>query len=88
MSLIYAPVSSSHSTSYTGSISKILSLGGDDVENTLERIEFGVFTTPETAFTASSIVDSIVIPAGTYVEGPIGRVKVSASSDFLIYFNQ
>tara|TARA_B100002019_G_C21261145_1_gene596799 strand:+ start:934 stop:1200 length:267 start_codon:yes stop_codon:yes gene_type:complete len=88
MSQFFAPVSSSHSTSYTGSISKILSLGNDDAENTLERIEFGTFTTPETAFTASSIVGSITVPAGTYVEGPIGKVKVSASSDFLIYFNQ
>jgi hypothetical protein len=88
MSQVYAPISSSHATSYTGSIAKILSLGTDDGENELARVEFGNLTTPETAFTASSIVGSVTVPAGTYIEGPIARAKTGAAGNFLIYFNQ
>ena len=88
MSLPYAPISSSASTSYTGSIAKVLSLGTNVSASMLERVEFGNHSEGHLPFTASSVSGEINIPAGTYLEGPIGRLKTSASSHFLIYFNQ
>ena len=74
-------------TQWTGSFHKILSLGSDDDECTLERIEFGRMTTPESDFTPSNIVGPIKVPAGTYIEGPIGRFSASIGG-FLAYFEE
>ena len=71
-------------TKVTGSISKILALGADDAEPHVERIEFGNFITPEINFTASSVETNFNVPAGTYIDGPIGRVS---GSNFLVYIN-
>ena len=80
-------VSSSIDGTYTGSIAKVLALGADDAECTLSNIDFGNMTNPEASFTpTSNIPTAIIIPAGSYVDGPIGRLKVDAGG-FLIYFN-
>jgi hypothetical protein len=85
---IYRVVSSSVGSTHTGSIAKVLALGADDSECTLSNIDFGNFTQPETNFTASStVLTNVQVPAGSYVEGPIGRLKVAAGG-FLIYFNK
>mgnify|MGYP003656870672 CR=1 FL=1 len=81
-------VSSSVGSTYTGSIAKVLALGANDAECTLSNIDFGNMTNPETSFTpTSNISTAIIVPAGSYVEGPIGRLKVDAGG-FLIYFNE
>ena len=81
----YSVVSSSLGASYTGSIEKMLSLGANDGESTLTRIEWGNFTTPESSFTPTSITTgTITVPAGSYIDGPIGRVAVGAGA-WLIY---
>jgi hypothetical protein len=73
--------------SYTGSIVKLVALGADDGEASIQRIEFGAMTYPESHFTASSIISgSMQIPAGSTIDGPIGRFKNLAGS-FLIYFD-
>ena len=84
----YSVVSSSLGSTHTGSIAKVLALGANDAECTLSNIDFGNFVQPETRFTASStILTNVQVPAGSYVEGPIGRLKVQAGA-FLIYFNK
>tara|TARA_Y100000592_G_C5243629_1_gene209508 strand:+ start:167 stop:436 length:270 start_codon:yes stop_codon:yes gene_type:complete len=75
----------SHTTSQTtGSIAKLLALGADDAEQTCLRIEFGSFSEPESLFTPTSVITDVTVPAGTYIEGPIGRVS---GSNFLVYVN-
>ena len=77
----------------SGSIAKILALGNDDAEGTITRIEFGdPNINPQrpnltgSNYTPTSVAGPVVVPAGTYVEGPIGRVKVDSSTGgFLIY---
>ena len=84
---IYRVVSSSVGSTHTGSIAKVLALGADDSECTLSNIDFGNFIEPESLFTPSStITTNVQVPAGSYLEGPIGRLKVEAGG-FLIYFN-
>ena len=73
---IKGAISTSIATSYTGSFVKILALGADDAECTLSRIEFGKMTSPESSFTASSEISTdIQVPAGSYIDGPIGKLK-------------
>ena len=85
----YSIISSSTSTSYTGSITKMLSLGAEDVESTLTRIEWGNFVEPYSSFTPSSITTgTITVAAGSYVDGPISRVKTGATGNWLIYLNK
>jgi len=89
-------ISSSAATSYSGSINKILSLGNADSLGTnavsgsvLSSIKFGNYPedTGGAPFTpVSNITGPITIPAGTYLEGPIGEVKVD-SGGVLIYIN-
>mgnify|MGYP003639160178 CR=1 FL=1 len=86
MSRIYAPVSSSVGQKITGSIGKIIALGNDDAEQTLTRVEFGILTEPESQFTASSVIGSIVVPAGGVIDGPIARVQCGGA--FLVYVEQ
>jgi hypothetical protein len=81
--IVYAPISSSVGQKITGSIGKILALGADEDQQTLTRVEFGALTEPESQFTASSVVTSIVIPAGTTIDGPIARVETGGA--FLVY---
>tara|TARA_B100001094_G_C17440792_1_gene443582 strand:- start:158 stop:427 length:270 start_codon:yes stop_codon:yes gene_type:complete len=69
----------------TGSIVKLLALGADDDEQRCERIEFGNFTQPESLYTPTSVITDITVPAGTYIDGPIGRVS---GSNFLAYINK
>ena len=81
----YRTISSSINQMVTGSIVKVLALGADDAECTLSRIEFGKMTEPESFFKASSIIATDVqIPAGSYIDGPIGKLKVKTGG-FLIY---
>ena len=49
------------------------------------RIEFGPGTLPDSNFTPSSVIENVQVPAGTYIEGPIGRVS---GSGFLAYLNR
>tara|TARA_B100001250_G_scaffold414046_1_gene450389 strand:- start:337 stop:591 length:255 start_codon:yes stop_codon:yes gene_type:complete len=80
----YRVISSSVGASYTGSIAKVQAL---NAAGTLARVEWGNFTYPESAFTPTNVIDeNIVVPAGTVIEGPIGRLKVGAAG-FLIYIN-
>ena len=90
--------SSSINEEFSGSIAKILALGeainplvGDAtgsniVEPVLSRIEFGISPIPHSGFEPTSVIGEIQIPAGTYIDGPIGRTKVKSGS-FLVYFN-
>ena len=88
---IKGAVSTSIATSYTGSFVKILALGADDTECSLERIEFGQLVQPESSFTPTGIINTEVkIPAGSYIDGPIARFKVSGSAaagGFLAYYS-
>ena len=78
-------ISSSHGQEVTGSISKILALGSSSMTSTFQRIEFGSMTNPESSFTQSGVLTNpISVPAGTYIEGPIGREK-GRTRGFLIY---
>jgi len=78
-------ISSSLSTGYTGSISKMLSLGPEGT-TTLDRIEWGNFVEPESLFTPTSITTgTIIAAAGSYIDGPIGRVKTGTEGGWLIY---
>ena len=84
----FKAVSSSVGQTITGSIAKVLALGGDDNECTLSRIEFGNMTNPVSAFSATSIIaTNVQVPAGSYIEGPIGQLKVGAGG-FLVYINK
>ena len=76
--------------SYTGSIERVYSLA-DGLEadstgsNALARVEFGRFTPGGTNTPTSTVDSAVYIPKGTYLEGPIQRLKVS-NGPFLIYF--
>ena len=69
----------------SGSINRLLALGADDAEPICLRIEFGPGTLPDSNFTPSSVIETVQVPAGTYIEGPIGRVS---GSGFLAYLNR
>tara|TARA_R110000796_G_scaffold195683_1_gene312244 strand:+ start:311 stop:601 length:291 start_codon:yes stop_codon:yes gene_type:complete len=87
-------VSSSGTTAYTGSIAKVVALGADGDEATLSRIEFGAMTYPESgdengsgSYSPSSVIaTNVQIPAGSSLDGPMGRIKVGAGG-FIIYFD-
>ena len=64
----------------TGSIAKVLALDSAGPC----RIEFGSFSTPETQFTPTSIIENINVPDGTYIDGPAGRIS---GSNYLVYIN-
>ena len=78
-------VSSSGTQEVTGSIAKILSLGADDAESSI-TLEFGNMTFPESSFTPTTVINAITVPAGSYIDGPIGRAKVQSGA-FLFYLN-
>ena len=81
----YNTISSSLNQMITGSIVKVLALGANDDECTLSRIEFGKMTDPELFFTASAIItNDVQVPAGSYIDGPIGKLKIKTGG-FLIY---
>ena len=83
----YSIISSSTSTSYTGSITKMLSLS-ESVASTLTRIEWGNFVEPYSSFTPSSITTgTITVAAGSYVDGPISSVK-TGDGGWLIYIEE
>ena len=81
-------ISSSANGQFTGSITKVLALGADNDEPTISRIEFGEMTDPESNFTPSSETSTVKIPAGTYIDGPIGKLKVGATGGFLVYIRK
>ena len=89
--MAYTTIATSSGTNeYTGSIAKLQAIGttGTGGDGSISRIEFGPMTFPETEYTPSSVITTtVVVPAGTVIEGPIGRFKNAAGS-FLIYFNQ
>jgi len=84
-------ISSSGTSAYTGSIAKVVALGSTTAS--LSRIEFGievqdygkVSSSAQTEWTAFSTTGTVQIPAGSALEGPMGRIKVGAGA-FLIYF--
>ncbi len=86
-------ISSSGTSAYTGSIAKVVALGANDGEASLSRIEYGlevqaygkVSSSAQTEWTAFSTTGTVQIPAGSALEGPMGRIKVGAGA-FLIYF--
>jgi hypothetical protein len=62
--------------------------------STLLRVEWGNYSYPDSSFTATAItecrgcdegVDPITVPAGTYIEGPIGRLKTGNVGGWIIY---
>tara|TARA_B100000287_G_scaffold312592_1_gene295933 strand:+ start:255 stop:515 length:261 start_codon:yes stop_codon:yes gene_type:complete len=77
-------VSASAGMSVTGSITKVLAMGADVDEPILSKVEFGNMTDPPTDFQATSHIDYIQVPAGSYVDGPIGQAEVSGGA-FLFY---
>jgi hypothetical protein len=94
----YSMTSSSINTSYSGSIVKLLALGsintGSLGDSTLLRVEWGNYSYPDSSFTPTAItecrgcdegVDPITVPAGTYIEGPIGRLKTGNKGGWIIY---
>ena len=93
-------ISSSTSTGYTGSIAKMLSLGGATDDSTLDRIEWGNFNalgmkalhlgvSQESLFTPTTVTPTtVVFPAGSYVDGPIGKVKTGTEGSWLIYMHK
>ena len=64
----------------TGSIAKVLALASAGPC----RIECGSFSTPEAQFTPTSVIESIDVPDGTYIDGPAGRIS---GSNYLVYIN-
>jgi len=84
-------ISSSGTSSYTGSIAKVIALGSTTAS--LSRIEFGievqdfgkVSSSAQTEWSPISTTGIVQIPAGSALEGPMGRIKVE-DGDFLIYF--
>jgi hypothetical protein len=87
MAAEYRVLSSSVGQTFTGSIAKVLALGANDGESTLSNIDFGYFSQPESQFSpVNKISTNVQVPAGSYVDGPIGRLKV-VEGGFLIYFN-
>lgn len=90
MSRAYKSIATaSGTTSYTGSIAKLVAIGatGTAGDASASRIEFGAMTYPESQFTASSIITTAVkVPAGSTIDGPIGKFK-NAGGSFLIYFD-
>tara|TARA_R110001592_G_scaffold61313_1_gene186849 strand:+ start:533 stop:829 length:297 start_codon:yes stop_codon:yes gene_type:complete len=80
---------------FTGSIDKILVTSGSAAGATFTTIEFGdpyenpkrpqISESPDD-YTPTSTVSGLQVLAGTYVDGPIGRVTVdTATGGFLIY---
>tara|TARA_R110000787_G_scaffold90307_4_gene190848 strand:+ start:460 stop:765 length:306 start_codon:yes stop_codon:yes gene_type:complete len=86
-------ISSSGTSSYTGSITKVVALGANDGEASLSRIEYGlevqdygrISSSAQTEWTPISTTGTVQIPAGSALEGPMGRIEVGTGS-FLIYF--
>ena len=78
-------VSSSGTQEVTGSIAKILSLGDGGAQSSI-TLEFGNMTFPESSFTPTTVINKITVPAGSYIDGPIGRAKVQTGA-FLFYLN-
>lgn len=89
----YTFITSSITGSYTGSITKVLALGLSTATASLSRIEFGlevqdfgkISSSGQNGWNADSIVTDIDIPAGSALEGPMGRIEVGGGK-FLIYF--
>lgn len=94
---------SSGTTSYTGSIAKLVAMGASNTTASISRLEFGQMTFPEAgvtdangtssgAFIPSTVITTrIDIAGGSTLEGPIGRFAMTASQgagSFLIYFDQ
>ena len=85
--------SSVNAGSYTGSISKVLALGVSTATASLSRIEFGlevqdfgkISSSGQNGWNADSLVTNVDIPAGSTLEGPMGRIEVGGGR-FLIYF--
>jgi len=90
----------SGTTSYTGSIAKLVAMGASNTTASISRLEFGQMTFPEAgvtdangtssgAFIPSTVITTrIDIAGGSTLEGPIGRFAVSESrGSFLIYFD-
>lgn len=87
--------SSTAESEFTGSICKLLAVGGAGTEATASRIEFGVerqqygriSSSAQPEWNAKTVSGQIFVPTGTSIEGPIGRVKVSGGSNgFLVFF--
>jgi len=86
-------ISSSSTSSYTGSITKVVALGAAGDDASLSRIEYGlevqnygkVSSSAQTEWTPINTTGTVQIPAGSALEGPMGRIKVGTGA-FLIYF--
>tara|TARA_Y100000004_G_C8896406_1_gene404335 strand:- start:838 stop:1128 length:291 start_codon:yes stop_codon:yes gene_type:complete len=78
----------------TGSIDKILALGAktDAAGPILDRVEFGFDnisgTTNSSYVRSGDLIQNLQVPAGNYIEGPIGRVKVQGTGTFLFYLRK
>ena len=73
----------SSSQEFSGSIERIQALGVYNGSSKIQRIEFGSQTS--SPYNASSVIShSIEIPNGSFILGPIGRIK-GETGDWLIY---
>ena len=97
MSRAYKTIATASGTnSYTGSIAKLVAIGATGVagDASASRIEFGAMTYPESgdengsgSYSPSDVLTTAVkVPAGSTIDGPIGRFK-NAGGSFLIYFD-
>jgi hypothetical protein len=79
--------SSQEITASHGPIIKLQALGAANGASVVERLEFGnTFVSGGTEFKASHFLsESIQIPAGSVIDGPIGRVK-SKTNGWIAYY--
>ena len=90
----YRVVSASAGDQVTGSIARALAIGPYNGQASLSSVEFGKFKVPESSWTPTTqlrtSVDGddgiVVVPNGSYLEGPMGRTEVRSGA-FLFYIN-
>ena len=82
----------SKGSQYTGSFVKLLVTGADDDESSIDRIEWGNLTEPQSSFTPTGVITgSMTFPAGTVIDGPIARFKYAATANnggILAYYHK
>jgi hypothetical protein len=79
--------SSQEITASHGPIIKLQALGSNTGHATVQRLEFGnTFVSGGTEFKAGHLVtNDVQLPAGSIIEGPIGRVK-SKTNSWIAYY--
>ena len=70
----------------TGSIAKFQAVGEFDTEITVDRCEWGTYYNDGSSTTTNAVDTDFKIPAGSYIEGPICKLKLT-SGTILAYVN-